>query len=47
MRPKPEFESFESLEAYLEALIVWHLDQRFDGIDRAWLRQVGVDMRER
>ncbi len=44
MRPKPCLESFQTLEAYLEALVEWHLDRRFDGIDRAWLRQVGVDL---
>ena len=43
MQPKPHLESFASLEAYLEALVEWHLDRRFDGIDRAWLRQVGID----
>jgi hypothetical protein len=42
VRPKPELESFASLEDYLGALIEWHLDQRFDAIDCAWLRQVGV-----
>jgi hypothetical protein len=42
MPPKPQLESFESLEAYLEALVEWKLDQRFAGIDREWLRQVGV-----
>ena len=43
MPPKPQFdESFESLEAYLEALIRWLIDRRFDAIDREWLRQVGV-----
>jgi hypothetical protein len=42
MPPKPQFESFDSLEAYLEALIQWLIDRRFDAIDREWLRQVGV-----
>jgi hypothetical protein len=43
MQPKPQFESCESLEAYLEALIEWLVDRRFEAIDREWLRQVGVN----
>ena len=42
MQPKPRLESFTSLEAYLEAMVEWHLDRRFDGLDREWLRQIGV-----
>ena len=42
MRPKPALESFESLEDYLGALVEWHMDSRFDAIDREWLRRVGV-----
>lgn len=43
MRPKPELESFASLEDYLGALVEWHIDRRFDAVDREWLRQVGVN----
>ena len=43
MRPKPRLENYQTLEAYLEALVEWHLERRFDAIDRAWLRQVGVE----
>lgn len=46
MQPRPRLESFQTLEAYLEALVVWHLDMRFDAIDREWLRQVGIESRE-
>ena len=42
MPPKPQFESCESLEAYLEALMEWLVVRRFEAIDREWLRQVGV-----
>jgi len=42
MRPKPRLESFQTLEAYLEALVEWHLDQRFAVVDYEWLRQVGI-----
>jgi hypothetical protein len=44
MQPKPRLESFESLEAYLEALMDWKLDQRFAAVDCEWLRQVGIDV---
>ena len=40
---KPQLDSYESLEAYLEALVLWLIDRRFDAIDRAWLRQVGIN----
>jgi hypothetical protein len=39
---KPRLESFPSLEAYLEALVEWHLDQRFSAVDCELLRQVGI-----
>jgi len=42
MRPKPRLESFTSLEAYIEALVEWHLERRFDAADCEWLRQVGI-----
>jgi hypothetical protein len=42
MPPKPALESFASLEAYLEALVGWLLDQRFAAMDREWLRAIGV-----
>jgi hypothetical protein len=41
MRPKPKLECFETLEAYLEALIEWKFEQRLE-LDREWLRRVGV-----
>jgi len=44
MQPKPRLEAFESLEAYLEALLDWKLDQRFAAVDCEWLRQVGIDV---
>jgi hypothetical protein len=43
MRHKPRLENFQTLEAYLEALVEWLVERRFDGIDREWLRQVGVE----
>jgi hypothetical protein len=39
MRPKPKLERFETLEAYLEALIEWKLEQRLE-LDREWLRRL-------
>ena len=33
---------FTSLEAYIEALVEWHLERRFDAADCEWLRQVGI-----
>jgi len=42
VRPKPRLESFTSLEAYIEALVEWHLERRFDAADCEWLRQVGI-----
>jgi hypothetical protein len=41
MQPKPKLESFETLEAYLEALIDWKFEQRLE-LDREWLRSLGV-----
>jgi hypothetical protein len=32
MQPKPKLESFETLEAYLEALIDWKFEQRLYSI---------------
>ena len=48
MQPKPRLENYQTLEAYLEALVEWHLERRFDAIDRAWLpgrRRVGGPVR--
>jgi hypothetical protein len=42
MRHKPRLENFQTLEAYLEALVEWLVERRFDAIDCEWLRQVGI-----
>ena len=42
MRPKPKLACYETLEAYLEALIDWKFEQRA-AFDREWLRRLGVN----
>jgi hypothetical protein len=39
MQPKPKLESFETLEAYLEALIDWKFEQRIcqDSLFGQWV----------
>jgi hypothetical protein len=41
MQPRPKLECFETLEAYLEALIDWKLEQR-GAADLEWLRLLGI-----
>ena len=41
MPPKPELEGFDTIEAYIEALIEWHFQMRYER-DREWLRRLGV-----
>jgi hypothetical protein len=43
MRPKPKLECFETLEAYLEAMIEWKLEQRLE-LYREWLYRLGVKL---
>jgi hypothetical protein len=41
MPPKPELEWFATIEQYIEALIEWHFQVRYE-CDREWLRRLGV-----
>jgi|SoiMethySBSTD1v2_1073268.scaffolds.fasta_scaffold180583_6 hypothetical protein len=41
MPPKPVLECFATLEDYIEAMIEWNFQVRYER-DREWLRRLGV-----
>jgi|KBSMisStaDraftv2_1062788.scaffolds.fasta_scaffold804844_2 hypothetical protein len=42
-QPKPALELYETLEAYIDAMIDWSIAKRFADVDRVWLKSIGVD----